>query len=323
MKKAKLCKADLHVHSCRSWDVPDFDRYMPRALFEAALGHPDPGRRMDYFALTDHNTMAGFEELRRSLSAGDRRLLIPAVEHNLRDPGIGFSIHVNLYQLTPDQYAEIQERVVTLADMRDYCRARGILTQYNHPTWWEREELKNGQVTLEKVRDAAAYFDVLELNAGRTVVLNRVTANLARDMGKYLTCNSDTHSGDVGKACNEAPGDTVGDFLAAIWSGRGRPVRDNMTNRALLTMVHSVIDELFNHRHGVRIKDTAMDSGNPRIERLTQRVIGSDLVMRCALVREPLRLLLKQVARPVVYNLMAHERRLERELGESSLQCYL
>jgi len=323
MKKNKLRKADLHVHSCRSWDVPDFDRYLPRALFEAALGHANPERRMDYFALTDHNTMAGFEELCRSLSAGDRRLLIPAVEHNLRDPGIGFSIHVNLYQLTPDQYAEIQERVVTLADLRDYCRERGILTQYNHPTWWEREELKNGQVTLEKVRDAAAYFDVLELNAGRTVLLNRVTANLARDMGKHLTCNSDTHSGDVGKACNEAPGDTVEEFLAAIWSGHGRPVRDNMTNRALLTMVHSVIDELFNHHHGVRIKDTAMDSGNPRIERLTQRVIGSDLVMRSALVREPLRLLLKQAARPVVYNLMAHERRLERELSESGLQCYL
>jgi hypothetical protein len=173
------------------------------------------------------------------------------------------------------------------------------------------------------VRDAAEYFDVLELNAGRTVLLNRVTANLARDMGKHLTCNSDTHSGDVGKACNEAPGDTAEDFLAAIWAGYGRPVRANMTNRALLSMVHSVIDELFNHHHGVQIKNSAMDSGNPRIERLTRRVIGSDLVMRCALVREPLRLLLKQAARPVVHNLMAHERRLERELSESSLQCYL
>lgn len=323
MKKNSLRKADLHVHSCRSWDVPDFDRYLPRALFEAALGHPDPKRRMDYFALTDHDTMAGFEELHRTLSAGDRRLLIPAVEHSLRDPQIGFSIHVNLYLLSPDQYAEIRARVTTLEDLCDYCRARGILTQYNHPTWWEREELKHGHVSLDRVCDVAEYFGVLELNAGRTDLLNRVTANLARAKGKHLTCNSDTHAGDIGQAHNEAPGETVADFLTGIWTGQGRPVLGSMTHRSLLGIVHSIIDELCDHRRGMQIKASAMDSGNPRIERLTQRVIGSDRVMRNALTREPLRLLLKQAARPVVYNIMAQERRLEHELRGSGLRYYL
>ncbi len=322
MKIHNLRKADLHVHSSRSHDVPDFQAYSPRALFEAALGGSGSREPMDYFALTDHNTMAGYEELRRQLPERDRRLLIPGVEHTLVDPAIGFSIHVNLLGLSPDEYAAIRAHIVCLEDLSAYCRERGIYMQYNHPTWWEREELKAGRVSLWKVAEAADHFDVLELNAGRTQLLNTVTENLARAKGKFLTCNSDTHIGDVGKAFTKAPGDTVDEFLAAIWSGQAAPVKTDMTNQVLLAMVHSAIDELFNHRRGVQIKPTVLDSGSRRVDRVTQRILGSDRVMRNRVMREPLRALLKHAARPVVRGLMAHERRLERTLSTSPLSSY-
>jgi len=322
MKKSPK-RADLHVHSCWSHDVPDLRRYQPRALFEAALGSSDPERRMDFFTLTDHNTMAGYENLIRELPESDRRLVIPAVEHTLLDPDIGFSIHTNLYYLDPDRYATIRMRIRTLPDLAEYCRSEGIYIQYNHPTWWERDELKQGKVTLWKVFDAAEYFDVMELNAGRTQPLNAITRNLALAQNKYLTGASDTHTGDIGKAYTEAPGEDARGFMASIWSGDGQPRTRNMTDDELLATVHSVIDELFDQRQGVLIKSTAMDSGNPKLERVAQRVISSRFVMGHRALREPIRSLLKQIARPVVRNLMEHERQLENHLRASELRHYV
>lgn len=316
-------KADLHVHSSWSHDVPDLPRCRPRALFERAMAHPDASRRMDYFALTDHETMGGYEELRRDLPEADRRLVIPGVEHALLDPAIGFSIHANLFGLDPDQYAELRARVRTLPELAEFCRARGIRMQYNHPTWWERGELRAGRVALAKVAQAAEHFDLLELNAGLTELLNRATESLARAMGKHLACSSDTHTGEVGKAHTLAPGEDAAAFLAAVWSGRGVPVRDDIDGGALLGEVQGVIDHLFDHRRGVRLKAGATDSGSPRLERLAHRVLGSDRIMGNPVTREPLRALLKQAARPVVWSVMARERGLERRLLASPLAGYL
>jgi hypothetical protein len=278
---------------------------------------------MDLCALTDHETMQGYEELRRALPDGDRQLLIPGVEHALFDPHIGFSIHVNLYMLDPDQYAVIRSRVRTLPQLAEFCRSRGIRMQYNHPTWWERDELRSGMVALWKVSEAVEHFEVLELNAGRTQLLNRVTENLARAKGKHLTCNSDTHTGEIGKAHTVAPGEDAASFLASVWSGQGVLVRDHMDSGSLLSEVHGVIDDVFDHKHGIEVKRSAIDSGNPRIERLAQRVLGSDRIMTNPVTREPLRAILKQAARPVIWSLMAHERRLERALTASPLAVYL
>ena len=91
-----LRKADLHLHSNVSHDVPDLESLSPRALFEMALGNPDPSRRMDYFTLTDHDTMDGYRRLIRELPEADRRLVIPGVEHTLRDPDLALGDRVNL-----------------------------------------------------------------------------------------------------------------------------------------------------------------------------------------------------------------------------------
>lgn len=316
-------RADLHVHSSWSHDVPDLAHYAPRALFERAMTHPDPSRRMDYFTLTDHETMGGCEELLRQLPEPDRRLVIPGVEHALLDPQIGFSIHANLFGLDPDRYAELRRRVRTLPELAEFCRARGILMQYNHPTWWERHELRAGRVALWKVAEAAEHFDVLELNAGRTELLNRVTESLARAKGKALACGSDTHTGEVGKAHTLAPGEDAASFLASVWSGHGIPVRGDINGEALLTEVHDVIDHLFDHRRGILVKANPPDARNRRLEKIAHRVLRSDTIMGNPVTREPLRALLKQAARPVVWGVMARERRLEKRLMASPLAGYL
>ncbi len=314
-----LRRADLHLHSNVSHDVPDLESLSPRALFERALAHPDPTRRMDYFTLTDHDTMAGYRRLIRELPEADRRLVIPGVEHTLRDPQIGFSIHVNLYLLHPDTYARLQREVVTLAELLAFCDEHGILAQYNHPTWFEHAELRRGQVDFGKVRHIAACFAVLELNAGRPRRLNEATEALARRLGKPLTANSDSHGGEPGLAYNLAPGETPREFLHNIWRGLGAVRTSDMTYQGMLRVVHGLIDAVLDDRQGLALAESMLHSQHRLLEQVALRLINTPLLRRQGPGREGLRLLLKQVSRPVIRRWLRQEQRLSRELVQSPL----
>jgi len=314
-----LRRADLHLHSNVSHDVPDLASLSPRALFERALDHPDPTRRMDYFTLTDHDTMDGYRRLIRELPEADRRLVIPGVEHTLCDPGIGFSIHVNLFLLHPDTYARLRCEVVTLDELLAFCGEQGILAQYNHPTWFEHAELRRGQVDFGKVRRLADRFGVLELNAGRPRRLNEATEVLARSLGKPLTANSDSHSGDPGLAYNIAPGDTPREFLHNVWRGLGTVRTSDMTYHGMLRVVHGLIDGVLDDQQGLALAESMLHSQHRLLEQVALRLINSRLLRRRGLGRAGLKLLLKQVSRPVILRWLRQEHRLSQQLVESPL----
>jgi predicted metal-dependent phosphoesterase TrpH len=315
----RLRRADLHAHSSRSGDVAGLPSLSPRALFERTLGHPDPRQRMDWFVLTDHDTMAGWEDLERTLPEADRRLLIPAVEHTLCDPTIGFSIHVNLYLLDPDRHAELRRRVRTLDDLLDFCAAHRILAQYNHPTWFEKDEFAAGRVNLAKVPAIADRFDVLEMNGGRSAALNWVTWELAREKAKAVTASSDSHTGDIGAAWTAAAGDTPAEWLGNVWAGRSAHHCFDMTFNDLVSAAQSIIDLLLQPGHEGCVSREAMAAGSPRIERAAARMLGSSFVRRHASTRTTLRFLLRGLARPVIHRHLEHERRLERAIIASEL----
>lgn len=312
-------KADLHLHSNVSHDLPDLACLAPRALFEKALGHPDPARRMDYFTLTDHDTMDGYRRLIRELPEADRRLVIPGVEHTLRDPDIGFSIHVNLYLLDPDTYARLRREVVSLDDLLWFCREHGIFAQYNHPTWFEHAEVRRGQVDFGKVPHIADCFDVLELNGGRPRRLNAMTENLARTRGKVLTANSDSHSGDVGAAYNLAPGETAVAFLQNVWAGRGTVHASDMTHAGMLDLVHGLIDEILNERQCQELVASLLPGHHRRLERLALQLLNARVLRRQGPGREGLRLVLKQISRPVVRSWFRQEFRVAGMMADASL----
>lgn len=313
-------KADLHLHSNISHDVPDVAGLAPRALFEKALGHPDPARRMDYFTLTDHDTMDGYRKLIRELPEADRRLVIPGVEHTLRDPDIGFSIHVNLYQLDPDTYAGLRQEVVSLDDLLWFCREHGIYAQYNHPTWFEHAEVRRGLVDFGKVPYIADCFDVLELNGGRPRRLNEMTENLARTRGKVLTANSDSHSGDVGAAYNLASGETVAAFMQNVWAGNGTVQASDMTHAGMMDVVHGLIDEILNERQCQQLVASLLPGHHRKLERLAMRLFNFRILRRPGAGREGLRLLLKQISRPVVRSWFQQEFRVAELMADASLE---
>lgn len=315
-----LRKADLHLHSNVSHDVPDLESLSPRALFEHALGNPDPARRMDWFTLTDHDTMDGYRKLIRELPEADRRLVIPGVEHTLRDPDLGFSIHVNLYLLAPDTYALLRRQVETVDDLLAFCGERGILAQYNHPTWFEHHELRRGQVDFGKVPYVAASFQVLELNAGRPQRLNEATQQLANRLGKVLTANSDSHSGDPGLAHNLAPGDTPTEWLHNVWAGLGTVRASDMTYAGMLQVAHELIDAVLDEDQGLTLAESMIHGQHRLVEALAVRLLNSPFLRRPGWGRVGLRLLLKQISRPAVINWVLHERRLAGQLGDRMLR---
>jgi predicted metal-dependent phosphoesterase TrpH len=319
----RIKRADLHVHSRCSPDVANVHTLSPRALYERALANPDPQRRMDFFALTDHDTMCGYEELWRQLPEADRELLIPAVEHTLRDPLIGFSIHVNMYFLHPDQYARLKRQVEILDDLLAFCSEEGIFAQYNHPTWWEEKEYGRGEVDLAVVSRVADRFAVLELNGGRMNRLNLITAGMAQEKGKFLTATTDTHTGGVGEAFTSAPGQTARQFIANIWSGRGAPCMLSMTYRGLVRSAHGIIDEVLDQIASTGVNRRAMASGNPALESLAETLLNSHLVRRQGPAREAVRVLLKQLAKPAIWRWLGHQRRLERRVLASQLGQFL
>lgn len=319
---SNLRRADLHVHSSASFDVPDLKVLHPVALFEKAVRHPDPERRMDYFALTDHDTMAGYMTLMRELGPEDRRLVIPAVEHTLRDPGIGFTIHVNLFRIHPEQYAELQRRVTSLDELIDFCDEAGILYQYNHPTWWERRELKRGQVDFRKVPLIAERFPVLELNAGRTARQNLITRMIAAEQRKGLTSSTDTHTGDVGRAHTLAAGETADEFMSAVWRGESEMSLHVITYDGLLEEAHAMIDQIMSPQSGSLAGRKASKKGQGVFEGLGAKLVASRLVRDHERVNRSLRSVLRQASKPIMKFVMGYERRLEDRLAVSGLAPY-
>lgn len=312
-------RADLHLHSSYSFDVPDLPALRPRALFEKALGEAG----MDWFALTDHDTLAGWEALVAELGPEDRKRVIAGVEHTLLDPELGFTLHVNLYGLDSDRYADLNRRVGSLDELLDYCRVHGLRCQYNHPTWWERRELRRGLVDFARVPEVAARFDVLELNAARTEAQNMITASLARELGLPLTASSDSHTGEVGRAWTEAPAAKADDFLAAVWRGESRTHLNTLSYRSLVNEAHALIDEIVDSGEGLAGTRTASSAGQTWLETAAARVVQARMVRENPAMRESLRSVLKQVSRPIMGVVMELERRLEGRLAGSALGVYM
>jgi len=312
-------RADLHLHSSYSFDVPDLPALRPRALFEKAMNEAG----MDWFTLTDHDTLAGWEALTAELGPEDRARVIPGVEHTLFDAALGFTLHVNVYGLDPDRYADLNRRVGGLDDMIAYCREHGLPFQYNHPTWWERRELRRGEVDFARIPDVAARFPVLELNAARTEAQNMITASMARELGLPLTAGSDSHTGEVGRAWSEAPAADTAEFLARVWRGESRTHLSNLSYRSLVVEAHALIDEILDRGEGLAGSRTASSAGQTWLETAAARVVQARLVRRHPAMRESLRSLLKQVSRPIMGVVMELEHRLEGRLAGSALGVYM
>jgi hypothetical protein len=155
------------------------------------------------------------------------------------------------------------------------------------------------------------------------VRLNETTAAMARDKGKVLVANSDTHTGDIGVAYNLACGDTAAEFLRNVWSGRGEPVTASMTFHGMVDVVHYLIDHILDDRHGLRLVDSMVCSQGPLVRAFALRILNSRWLREVAVARETSRVVLKQAGKIMVHSWLVQDRALERAIAESPLAAYL
>ncbi|MFH1144328.1 MAG: PHP domain-containing protein, partial [Candidatus Eisenbacteria bacterium] len=307
---ASFMKADLHVHSSFSHDVPSIPEFSPRALYDRAVE-----RGMDFFTLTDHDTMEGIEELQRSLQAsfGDHPPIpcLRGVELKVYDRRIGHTIHINILGLASGQLEELKRRRYSLARFIGYCRQERLFHVYNHPLWFERGE----RARLETVERVMQMFPVVELNAGRIPELNARTAAMARRHRKPLIAASDTHVGQVGKAYTQVAAATPEEFLAGVLAGEAQYVPSHFGFHTFFREVSEAVD-LWLHDMSASMQKRALPSGHSDRYWLAHRILGRRFLRR-PLPRRTLGILLKLVARATTYAFIRQQRRMALRLSDA------
>jgi predicted metal-dependent phosphoesterase TrpH len=216
---ASLRKADLHLHTRHSgWQrlgiIDSLDCYLdPVAVVETALQ-----RGMDYAALTDHDSIGGWLEVRRRRPDLWPRI-IPGVETETVLPAWGLKVHVNVLGLDEHDYEALQPLRRDACRLLASARARGLVTILNHPlrTLWTHPRLRRF------AREVPQMFAGVEvLNSASPAAGNGAAASLAASCGVSTARvgGSDAHTlPRVALAWTVAPGETAAAFLDSVRRG--------------------------------------------------------------------------------------------------------
>jgi len=160
---------DLHVHSTHS--------KRPSEWFLQKIGAQESytdveqiyrlakQRGMSYVTVTDHNTIDGALEL----VARHPEDCFVSVEATTYFPENGCKIHLLIYDITEQQFADIQAARESIYTLRDYLREHRIACSVAHGTY-----NINGRLDIDTVEKLMLLFDVFEaINGARSRSSNR------------------------------------------------------------------------------------------------------------------------------------------------------
>ncbi len=213
-------RIDLHCHSTYS---DELIKYLPGLVYHPMLEPQEVydlarSRGMDFVTITDHDTIDGCKALldRR----GDLPDFIIGEEVSVSFPEDGTIVHVNVFDITEAQHAEIQRVRENLYDFVDYVSRLGKLFVLNHLTWTAQHRvLKTWQI--EKMLELFPVFE--GINGTRSYSHNAFAWYATRGRGKVLVAGSDSHTHRVGTTYTLTAGRTRDEVLAAIRGGEAEP----------------------------------------------------------------------------------------------------
>jgi predicted metal-dependent phosphoesterase TrpH len=308
-----LKKADLHLHSSYSYDVLNLPELSPRALYDKAVA-----LGMDFFVLTDHETLKGVEalliELRDEYGECPPIPVISGIEMKVKDPAIGHTVHINVLGLDRRQMGQLARRRRSMERFLGYCREQDLFHAYNHPFWFERGERGDPETILWLIKQ----FPLVELNAGRIPTLNRRTLDLARRYGKEVIAASDSHTGQVAKAYTMAPGETPLEFLHNILRGASVSVPHNLSFRNFMQEIHETMDLVFVSQEAFLPKRTFLKQ-TPVARWLARSALGSELLMRPRPLKRGVQAAMSVIACAPAYAFILQQRRMHWRLGEMGI----
>lgn len=210
-------RADLHVHTCCSYDVPGGRSLHPEVLFEKAVS-----RGMNYVTFTDHDTVEAFDIL-----GWNREMLVPGVELSITDmENVGHTIHVNIFELDKEQFRQMKSIAAEQHDLFaliDFLREQNLPYMYNHPFWFAVGEKPN----LFSVPEIARHFPVIEYNMQDLKQKNLFAMSLAHLLNKGMAVTTDSHTGSIGSVYTMAEGNNFREFFTNICDGNYYLVMDD------------------------------------------------------------------------------------------------
>ncbi|WP_445151700.1 glycosyltransferase [Baekduia sp. Peel2402] len=211
-------RADLHCHSTasqlsklgvqRALGLPECAT-PPQEVLELALA-----RGMDFVTITDHDTIAGVLEI-----AHDPRVFV-SVELTCWFREEPQAVHVLIYGITPDQFADLQAVSNCVESVAEYLHEHEIACALAHPFYAVEAPL-----TPRHRRRLAQLFPVWEVrNGSRAKELNLPAFVYVETHGGTGIGGSDDHAGvDIGRTWTETPrADTPAEFLAHLRAGRAK-----------------------------------------------------------------------------------------------------
>ena len=233
-----MAKVDMHVHS-RFSDHPS-EWFLQRIGANESYTEPEYVYRtakecgMDFVTLTDHNTIQGALQLKEH-HPDDTFVSVEATTYFPED---GCKIHILVYDLTEEDFSEIQRIRTNIYELRDFIRDRCLAYSVAHATY-----AVNDRLTADHLAKLILLFDVFEgINGMRarmnsqawTTVLKSLTPEHIERLYdrhriepmsrtpwvKGLTGGSDDHAGlFMGRSYTEGDAATPAQFLEAVRTG--------------------------------------------------------------------------------------------------------
>ncbi|WP_406656640.1 PHP domain-containing protein [Methanolobus sp. ZRKC2] len=250
-------RADLHVHTCCSYDVPPARSMHPENLFNKGKS-----RGLDFITFTDHDTVKAYD-----LMGWNRNDLTTGVELSINDQeNVGHTVHINVFEFDKQQYKEFNQlarKENNIYSLIDYFKSNDLPYMYNHPFWFQLGDRPN----ILAVPELAKNFPVIEYNMQDLKQKNLFSMVLAQRYGKGMVVTTDSHTGSIGKVHTIAKGDDFREYFTNISKGRSYMVIDEPIWKHLTGEMSAWIELVFSMEKDIR-EEMGFTTGVGKIDRI-------------------------------------------------------
>ena len=253
-------KVDLHCHS-----VFSTFKYFRIANTRDSYNRPEEvyrlakERGMDFVTLTDHDSIDGC--LRLLNDHPDLTDFFISEEVETWFPDTRQRIHVNVFDITERQHAEIQRLRDNLYDVHEYLRQERILASANH--MFQNYRMRNSP--RQYFEEMLRMFDVFEVKNGAMAsqhnrLIEDLMAVVREKRGAVsLVAGSDAHTlSPLARVYTVAEAETYRGFLDKVRSGECFVWGSEMGFRVLLSDVYRMV---------FRYYGSVLDLKNPEFTR--------------------------------------------------------
>ncbi len=268
-----MVKIDLHVHSKFSKHPSEW--FLQRLGTAESYTEPDTiykmliEREMDFITITDHNQIKGALYLKNLYP----EKVITGVEATAYFPEDGCKVHILIYDITEEQFKEINILRNNIYELRDYIKKNNLAYSVAHATF-----SVDGKLKVEHLEKLILLFDVFEsINGARSKKHNEYWTKILKCLTpedieklynkhkidpisnnpwiKGFTGGSDDHAGIfLGRTYTEVEANTKEEFIARLKDKKTLAGGRHNDFLGLSFAIYKIAYEFSNSKNKIKIK---------------------------------------------------------------------